>query len=278
MSSPRHPRARSKKYVFDWVYPSNAPASTKNPAAPSLAASSRSMPCSAGCDSLKSPRRSRSRRRLRAIRRRADQKVRRIGAGAALSHGPRADATLESPTRSSRRQAYPEVGSDGGYRDAACCEESASTCSISSRGRWVARRSLRGGLSPRSRSMRPDLDIVCFCGREAGAELPDPEWSDRVRTVVLPVDAARKPSRLAVELTRLPRTAAREGVQLLHSLGTTAPLHGPFARVPLCMTSFITTIRLPSRRRPGSDSRSSSHSRRGGRTACRYRRTRPAPK
>jgi glycosyltransferase involved in cell wall biosynthesis len=78
---------------------------------------------------------------------------------------------------------------------------------------------------------RPELEIVCFCGREAGAELPDPEWPDRVRTVVLGVQAARKPLRLAAELGQLPRVAARERIDLLHSLGTTTPMHGRFARV-----------------------------------------------
>jgi glycosyltransferase involved in cell wall biosynthesis len=78
---------------------------------------------------------------------------------------------------------------------------------------------------------RPELEIVCFCGREAGAELPDSEWPERVRTVVVGVDAARKPLRLAAELGRLPRVAARERIDLLHSLGTTTPMHGPFLRV-----------------------------------------------
>ncbi len=78
---------------------------------------------------------------------------------------------------------------------------------------------------------RPELEIVCFCGREAGAELPDPEWPASVRTVTLGVRAARKPLRLAAELVQLPRAAARERIDLLHSLGTTTPMHGRFARV-----------------------------------------------
>jgi glycosyltransferase involved in cell wall biosynthesis len=78
---------------------------------------------------------------------------------------------------------------------------------------------------------RPELEIVCFAGREASAELPDPEWPKRVRTVEIGVTAARKPLRLGAELAVLPRIAAREGIDLLHSLGTTTPLHGDFVRV-----------------------------------------------
>lgn len=78
---------------------------------------------------------------------------------------------------------------------------------------------------------RPELEIVCFCGREAGAVLPDPDWPASVRVVTLPVHASRKPLRLATELGLLPRAAEREGIDLLHSLGTTTPLHGRFARV-----------------------------------------------
>lgn len=78
---------------------------------------------------------------------------------------------------------------------------------------------------------RPELEITCFCGREAGAVLPDAAWPASVRTVALPVRAARKPLRLAAELGLLPRAATRAGVELLHSLGTTAPLHGRFVRV-----------------------------------------------
>jgi glycosyltransferase involved in cell wall biosynthesis len=78
---------------------------------------------------------------------------------------------------------------------------------------------------------RPGLEVVVFCGREAGAELPDPEWPASVRVVTLPFRAAVKPLRLAAELALLPIAAERAGVDVLHSLGTTAPLHGRFARV-----------------------------------------------
>lgn len=78
---------------------------------------------------------------------------------------------------------------------------------------------------------RPDAELVCFCGEEAAAELPDPEWPDTVRVERLPVRCARKPLRLAAELGWLPGRARRAGVEVLHSLGTTAPLHSRAVRV-----------------------------------------------
>jgi len=78
---------------------------------------------------------------------------------------------------------------------------------------------------------RPELELICFCGREAAAVLPDPEWPANVRVHGVPVTCASKPRRFAAELTLLPRLADRAGVDVLHSLGTTAPLHGRAVRV-----------------------------------------------
>ncbi len=78
---------------------------------------------------------------------------------------------------------------------------------------------------------RPGWEIVCFCGDEAAAELPDPSWPGNVRVVRVPVKARSKPARIAAELGRLPALARRERVRLLHSFGTTSPLHGAFVRV-----------------------------------------------
>ena len=78
---------------------------------------------------------------------------------------------------------------------------------------------------------RPDWEIPCFCGDEAAEALPDPEWPASVRVVRVPVRARSKPARIAAELGRLPAMARREGIELLHSFGTTSPLHGRFARV-----------------------------------------------
>jgi glycosyltransferase involved in cell wall biosynthesis len=70
-------------------------------------------------------------------------------------------------------------------------------------------------------------ELVVFCGIEAAETLPDPEWPGNVRVVRAPVRCAIKPLRLATELLWLPLAAPRAGVELLHSLGTTAPLWGP---------------------------------------------------
>ena len=76
-----------------------------------------------------------------------------------------------------------------------------------------------------------ETQILVFCGVEAAALLPDPEWPGNVRVVRAPVRAASKPLRLAAELTWLPVAADHHGVELLHSLGTTTPLHGRAVRV-----------------------------------------------
>jgi glycosyltransferase involved in cell wall biosynthesis len=78
---------------------------------------------------------------------------------------------------------------------------------------------------------RPDLEIVCFTGAEAAAELPDPEWPASVHVARIPVRARIKPLRIAAELSLLPVAARRHGIEVLHSLGTTAPLSGRFVRV-----------------------------------------------
>jgi glycosyltransferase involved in cell wall biosynthesis len=79
--------------------------------------------------------------------------------------------------------------------------------------------------------LRPDDEFVVYCGNEAAASLPDPTWGSNVRVENLGFDAANKPRRILEELFRLPRRAKRDGVDLLHSLGTTSPLHGSTPRV-----------------------------------------------
>jgi glycosyltransferase involved in cell wall biosynthesis len=70
---------------------------------------------------------------------------------------------------------------------------------------------------------RPEAEFVAFCAREATASLRAAAWPNNVRIVSLGVPAANKPVRIAAELTLLPLAARRAGVELLHSLGTTAP-------------------------------------------------------
>ncbi|MGE4425284.1 MAG: glycosyltransferase family 4 protein [Solirubrobacteraceae bacterium] len=71
---------------------------------------------------------------------------------------------------------------------------------------------------------RPDVRFTVFCGREAAPSLRGVGWPANVRVHTIPVDCANKPARIVAENTLLPGAAARAGVDLLHSLGTTAPL------------------------------------------------------
>ncbi len=70
---------------------------------------------------------------------------------------------------------------------------------------------------------RPEARFTVFCGREAGPSLRTVGWPGNVRVHVLPVDCRNKPARVTFEVLRLPGVAARTGVDLLHSLGTTSP-------------------------------------------------------
>lgn len=70
---------------------------------------------------------------------------------------------------------------------------------------------------------RPDLELLAYCGREAGESLRAEGWPANVTVRELPVSATNKPVRIAAELTALPAIARRDRVDLLHSLGTTSP-------------------------------------------------------
>jgi glycosyltransferase involved in cell wall biosynthesis len=80
---------------------------------------------------------------------------------------------------------------------------------------------------------RPDVRFTVFAGREATPSLRAQGWPANVRVHQIPVDARNKPARVAAEITLLPGAAARAGVDLLHSLGTTSP---PFAGRPSVVT------------------------------------------
>ncbi len=71
---------------------------------------------------------------------------------------------------------------------------------------------------------RPGVEFVVFCGREAGPSLRAAGWPANVTVHELPVRCAVKPLRILAEQTLLPIAARRAGCELLHSLGTTAPL------------------------------------------------------
>jgi glycosyltransferase involved in cell wall biosynthesis len=80
---------------------------------------------------------------------------------------------------------------------------------------------------------RPDTRFTAFCGREAAPTLRDEGWPENVRVHELPFEARNKPLRIGAEIGMLPPAAARAGVDLLHSLGTTCP---PVAGRPSVVT------------------------------------------
>jgi glycosyltransferase involved in cell wall biosynthesis len=77
---------------------------------------------------------------------------------------------------------------------------------------------------------RPELRITAFVNIEAH-EAGDGPWRELVRCVRVPVRARRRADWVRGEQQLLPRLASREGVDVLHSLGSTAPVWGRFRRV-----------------------------------------------
>ena len=76
---------------------------------------------------------------------------------------------------------------------------------------------------------RPDLELVAFVNREAAAA-PGP-WQDLGRMVVVPVDGRSRVQRVRAEQLALPGRARGEGIELLHSLASTAPARGRYRRI-----------------------------------------------
>jgi glycosyltransferase involved in cell wall biosynthesis len=75
---------------------------------------------------------------------------------------------------------------------------------------------------------RPDVSVTAFVNREAAT---DPSWRELVPTVKVPVYGRRRAAWVHGEQLLLPRLAERAGVDLVHSLASTAPARGSFARV-----------------------------------------------
>jgi glycosyltransferase involved in cell wall biosynthesis len=74
---------------------------------------------------------------------------------------------------------------------------------------------------------RPEISFTAFAGREAIEPLAGEAWPANVTLRSLRVHALSKPARIAAELALLPVAAGRARVDVLHSLGTTAPLVSP---------------------------------------------------
>jgi len=76
----------------------------------------------------------------------------------------------------------------------------------------------------------PGTHFTAFVNREAAAANDGP-WGELLPAVTVPVNARNRVQWVLGEQTLLPRLAARAGVDLLHSLASTAPVWGRFCRV-----------------------------------------------
>jgi glycosyltransferase involved in cell wall biosynthesis len=95
-----------------------------------------------------------------------------------------------------------------------------------------------GGMEVAARELIPallaaapaEMRFTAFINREAAAAGDGP-WDDLLPAVTVPVSASNRVQWVLGEQTLLPRLAARAGVDLVHSLASTAPLWGRFRRV-----------------------------------------------
>ena len=95
-----------------------------------------------------------------------------------------------------------------------------------------------GGMEVAARELIPALlsqapagmRFTAFVNREAAAAGGGP-WGELLPAVTVPVNARSRLQWVRGEQTLLPRLAAREGVDLVHSLASTAPVWGRFRRV-----------------------------------------------
>jgi glycosyltransferase involved in cell wall biosynthesis len=76
----------------------------------------------------------------------------------------------------------------------------------------------------------PEVRFTAFVNREAAAAKDGP-WGELLPAVTVPVNARNRVQWVCGEQMLLPRLAAREGVDLVHSLASTAPAWGRFRRV-----------------------------------------------
>src|SRR3954451_11209454 len=74
---------------------------------------------------------------------------------------------------------------------------------------------------------RDDLRLTAFVNRDAAGT----DWGPGVAEVLVPVHASDRKQWVLGEQLLLPRLAARAGVELVHSLASTAPVRGRFRRV-----------------------------------------------
>jgi glycosyltransferase involved in cell wall biosynthesis len=85
-------------------------------------------------------------------------------------------------------------------------------------------------LIPALVAAEPQMRFTAFINREAAAAGDGP-WGELLPAVAVPVNARNRVQWVRGEQMLLPRLAIREGVDLVHSLASTAPLWGRFRRV-----------------------------------------------
>lgn len=71
---------------------------------------------------------------------------------------------------------------------------------------------------------RPDWTWLAYCGRDAVDALREERWPANVTLQPAPRRSSDKASRAALEQSWLAIRAARDGIDLVHSLGTTSPI------------------------------------------------------
>ena len=76
----------------------------------------------------------------------------------------------------------------------------------------------------------PGMRFTAFVNREAAAAGGGP-WGELLPAVAVPVNARNRVQWVLGEQTLLPALAARAGIELMHSMASTAPLWGRFRRV-----------------------------------------------
>jgi len=85
-------------------------------------------------------------------------------------------------------------------------------------------------LIPELVAAAPEVRFTAFVNREAAAAHDGP-WGELLPAVTVPVHARNRIQWVLGEQTLLPAMAARAGVDLVHSLASTAPMWGRFRRV-----------------------------------------------
>jgi glycosyltransferase involved in cell wall biosynthesis len=85
-------------------------------------------------------------------------------------------------------------------------------------------------LVPELVAAAPDTRFTAFVNREAAAAGDGP-WGDLLPAVTVPVNARDRVQWVLGEQALLPLLAARAGVELVHSMASTAPVWGRFRRV-----------------------------------------------